>query len=368
MEEDLVPDRKAHLVGALPGDSPQEALDLAYSTVGPYLRSVPDGETGERRKWVIAVFDMMRRHPDVAVAKDYGGTYDTSADDRHVDPAAGGGNWSDFDHIPRLKLKRPWKRPRPEFIDAGILSSFEAGYPAFRAARDRAGTPEQAFQVGAPGDFDMAVCCFGPQVVLSKRSFTDAIVREITDVRRRAGDDVVFQLEIPWQLYPVSAVPERLRPAAAGYFARAMARLVRRCPPGTRFGIHLCLGDMHHRSVVQLVDLEPVVLVANRIAEKWPDGYPLEFMHLPFAAGEEPPPREDAFYEPLRRLRLAGGTRVIAGFVHERRTLEEQQALLARLDALVGRPVDVSNSCGLGRLPHEDAVYDLEQAAALVSA
>ena len=288
MEEDLVPDRKAHLVGALPGDSPLEALDLAYSTVGPYLRSVPDGETGERRKWVIAVFDMMRRHPDVAVAKDYGGTYDTSADDRHVDPAAGGGNWSDFDHIPRLKLKRPWKRPRPEFIDAGILSSFEAGYPAFRAARDRAGTPEQAFQVGAPGDFDMAVCCFGPQVVLSKRSFTDAIVREITDVRRRAGDDVVFQLEIPWQLYPVSAVPERLRPAAAGYFARAMARLVRRCPPGTRLGIHLCLGDMHHRSVVQLVDLEPVVLVANRIAEKWPDGYPLEFMHLPFAAGEEP--------------------------------------------------------------------------------
>jgi hypothetical protein len=272
VEEDLVPDRKAHLVGALPGDSPQEALDLAYSTVGPHLRSVPDGETGERRKWVIAVFDMMRRHPDVAVAKDFGGTYDTSADDRHVDPATGGGNWSDFDHIPRLKLKRPWKRPRPEFIDAGILSSFEAGYPAFREARDRAGTPEQSFQVGAPGDFDMAVCCFGPQVVLSKRSFTDAIVREITDVRRRAGDDVVFQLEIPWQLYPVSAVPERLRPAAAGYFARAMARLVRRCPPGTRFGIHLCLGDMHHRSVVQLVDLEPVVLVANRIAEKWPAG------------------------------------------------------------------------------------------------
>jgi hypothetical protein len=362
-----VPERMAHLVGALPGDTPQDALELAYSTVGPHLRSVPDGETGERRKWVIAVFDMMRRHPDVAVAKDYGGTYDTTADDRHVDPAAGGGNWSDFDHIPRLKLKRPWRRPRPEFIDAGILSSFLAGYPAFREARERAGTPAQVFQIGAPGDFDMAVCCFGPEVVLAKRSFTDAIAREITDVRRRAGDDVVFQLEIPWQLYPVSAVPERLRPAVAGYFARGMARLVRRCPPGTRFGIHLCLGDMHHRSVVKLVDLEPVVLLANRIAEKWPARYPLEFMHLPFAAGEDPPPVEDAFYEPLRRLRLAGGTRVIAGFVHERRSLDEQAALLRRLDGLVGRPVDVSNSCGLGRLPYDDALYDLQQAAALVA-
>ena len=124
---------------------------------------------------------------------------------------------------------------------------------------------------------------------------------------------------------------------------------------------------MHHRSVVELTDLEPVVLLANRIAERWPAGYPLEFMHLPFAAGEEPPPVDDAFYEPLSRLRLAGGTRVIAGFVHERRSLDEQAALLHRLDALVGRSVDVSNSCGLGRLPYDDALYDLRQAAALVA-
>jgi hypothetical protein len=56
---------------------------------------------------------------------------------------------------------------------------------------------------------------------------------------------------------------------------------------------------------------------------------------------------------------------VAAGFVHELRSDEEQRKLLAMLEELAGRQLDVANSCGLGRQRTELAVYNLKQAAAL---
>ena len=360
--------RSVHLVGALPGDSPQEALDIAYSTVGPYLRSVPDGETGERRKWVIAIFDMMRGHPDVVVAKDYGGTYDPAVDVGAADPAeAEGKNWSDFKHIPRLRLRRWWHRPDPAHIKTGIVDSHHSGYPVFEKARAQHGNPQQRFQIGVPGDFDMSVCSFGPQTVIAKPSFRKAIVRDITTVQRQLGDDVVFQIEIPWQVLPVSMVPRALRGIVAAYFARGLRRLVTACPAGTNFGVHLCLGDMHHRSVVRLHDLGPVVTLANEIAKRWPAGRPLRFLHLPLAHGEEPPVDSLAFYRPLRNLRVPADVNVAAGFVHELRSEEQQRQLLRQLEQLAGRQLDVANSCGIGRQRRELAMYNLNQAAALAT-
>lgn len=359
--------RSVHLVGALPGDSPEEALELAYSTVGEHLHTVPDGETGDRRKWVIAIFDMMRGHPDVKIGKDYGGTYDPAVDTGDLDAAtAEGKNWSDFDHVPRLKLRRWWRRPDPAHIRTGIVDSFRNGYPVFRRFRESHGRPEQRFQIGFPGDFDMSVCSFGPMTVLTKRSFRDAIVRDISAVQREAGDDVVFQVEIPWQVLPVSMVPHSLRGIVAGHFARALARLVRACPPSTAFGVHLCLGDMHHRSVVHLTDTGPLVTLINKIVAHWPQGRPMEFVHIPLAHGEEPPTDDTAFYEPLADLAVPQRVRIAAGFVHELRHESEQRALLGRLEKIIGRQVAVGNSCGLGRQARTTATYNLAQAAELV--
>ena len=41
--------RNAHLVGSVPGETPEEAMRLAMTTLGPQLLSLPDGETGQRR-------------------------------------------------------------------------------------------------------------------------------------------------------------------------------------------------------------------------------------------------------------------------------------------------------------------------------
>ncbi len=153
--------------------------------------------------------------------------------------------------------------------------------------------------------------------------------------------------------------------AAAAFFAGGIADLARRAPEGSHWGIHLCLGDMNHRAMGRLRDVSPIVWLGNAIVDRWPAGRHLDFIHAPLAAGSEPPPLEPEFYAPLRDLRLPVGTRFVAGFVHEERTLPEQRALLAHLDELIGRPVDVACSCGLGRRSREDALATIDQAAAL---
>jgi hypothetical protein len=49
--------RTAHLVGSLPESTAREAMSVALDILGPYLRSLPDGETGARRNWIISIVE-----------------------------------------------------------------------------------------------------------------------------------------------------------------------------------------------------------------------------------------------------------------------------------------------------------------------
>ncbi len=50
----------AHLVGSLPGVDAEDAMDAALGHLAPHLRSLPDGETGDRRNWIIHIIEALR--------------------------------------------------------------------------------------------------------------------------------------------------------------------------------------------------------------------------------------------------------------------------------------------------------------------
>ena len=62
-------ERYAHLVGSLPGDSAYEAMSTAMKILGGRFHSLPDGETGERRNWIISIVESLRSHPELQLAK-----------------------------------------------------------------------------------------------------------------------------------------------------------------------------------------------------------------------------------------------------------------------------------------------------------
>jgi hypothetical protein len=340
--------RIAHLVGSIPAADADEAMDLAVSRLGSRLRYLPDGETGPRFHWIVGIIEGLRTHPDLEIAKD--------------------GDWSDYDKTPRFKVKRGHKLTG-DALDFGYHKAFEESWPAFKEHRAAAnGSGELSFQVGIPGDLDMALFVFGPLgAFLKRRAFTEATLRDVRAIHAEAGTDVVFQVEIPVELIFVAKMPGSLQGPMASFLARGVGRLVEQAPAGTRWGIHLCLGDMNHRALGRMKDAMPVVHLANAIAKRWPSGRSLEFMHFPLAAALEPPSTDPGFYAPLSRLRLGPDTRLIAGFAHEGQDMAEQRRLREIIDRAVGSPVDISCSCGLGRRKQEEAIAAMERTAALAS-
>jgi hypothetical protein len=322
-------------------------MEQALTAVGAGLRCLPDGETGDRFHWIIHIVESMRSHPDLEVRKE--------------------GRWTGYDDVLVFKERKGHKLTG-DALDFGHVKEFERSFPLFLEARERANAPRLAFQVGVPGDLDMALFVLGPQgAALRKRPFTDATVAEIEAIHAIGGDDVIFQVEIPVELVAVARMPKPIQPVMAAYLARGVANLARRSPAGARFGVHLCLGDMNHEALGRMKDTGPVVALANALARAWPDDRPLEFVHAPFAAAEEPRPTDPAWYAPLRRLKLQPGTRLAAGMAHEDQPLEQQLAVLGLIEAAVGGPVAVSHSCGLGRRTPDAAGRALARAAELSS-
>jgi hypothetical protein len=321
--------RRAHLVGSLPGGDAEEAMRSALTLLAPLLSSLPDGETGARRNWIIDIIESFRDHPDLELVKQ--------------------GDWSDYDKVPRFRIRRG-HRLYGAALDFGHVAAVQASKPVFDRLAAEAGRPDLSFQVGVPGDFDMAMFTFGPAGALRHvRAFTEATVAEMRRSHEVLGANAVFQIEIPAELVLLARMPARARPAVARILGRRIAALAAGAAPGTRFGIHLCLGDMNHRALGRMTDAQPLVLLANAIVRAWPDGRPLEFVHAPLAAADEPPSTDASFYAPLSDLRLGDGVRFIAGFAHEDQPLSQQREIRTVIEGRLGHLTDISTACGLGR-------------------
>jgi hypothetical protein len=337
--------RATHLVGTIPANSTAEAMALAQEHLGDSLRWLPDGETGARNNWVMPIVEALRSHPDLAIKRD--------------------GDWSEYDKTPSFKVRKG-HRLRVDSLSFGHVAWFQESLPEFRAVKQRLGQPDLAFQIGIPGPFDMAGIVLGPQgALLHRRPFHDATVAEIAGIFALAGEEVVFQIEVPFELVFVARAPSELRGLVAKWLGRIVAKVARDAPDGARFGVHLCLGDMEHKALIEMSDVGPVVALANAIVAAWPQGRPLEFMHAPFSGASQPPPTDPAFYEPLRNLQLPGSTRFVAGFVSEHQSLQEQQRVLEMIERAYGLRVDVSAACGMGRRSLQEAIASFQQAKQL---
>ena len=338
-------DREAHLVGSLPGATPAEAMTTALDILGPYLRTLPDGETGERRNWIISIVEGLREHPDLELRKS--------------------GDWSDYDKIPVLKVRRG-RALYGASMNFGHVEAVRESYPEFQSLTSGR---DLAFQEGVPGDFDLAMFTLGPAGALRhRRPFTEATLAEIRDVAVITGRDTLFQIEVPAELVLLAKAPSAARPALAKVLARRITGLAAAAAPGTRFGVHLCLGDMNNKAFGTMTDVEPLVLLANAILRGWPEGRTLDIMHAPFAAADKPATTDPAFYAPLKDLAVPAGVRFAAGFAHEAQPLADQLTIRAMIDDALHREVTISAACGLGRRSEADGRAVLERTAELCTA
>jgi hypothetical protein len=344
--------RRAHLVGSIPGTSAAEAMEAALNRLGPYLLTLSDGETGARAWWIGACISNLSSNPSLE--------------------RTGGGrrDFSTYEDVPQYRL-REGATVSADSVEACLpyLEAFTSSYPVFGDLRAKHGRPDLPFQVGIPGHLDLSADSFGFDVAFDPAYYQpslEATVAQVSKIAAAGGDDVVFQIETPAALISVTMAGDDGAAPAARQVAAGTVALPAGVPAGSRFGVHLCLGDMNHKSMVGMRDITPAVLVANELAAAWPSDRTLEFIHVPFAAAEEPPSFDPAFYEPLSKLDIPASVRFVAGCIHESLSSDKQVELLQMIESRVGREVDVAAACGLGRRPDVSQAWDAMEKALLL--
>ena len=103
----MQPGERLHLIGSIPLATSEKVFRTLAQALGPHLSRMPDGETGERSRWVYFQGVMLRAHPDM-----------------EIDPTVPPYSFVQWDgkvirEIPRLRLKGGAK-PDP--------ASFKTGY------------------------------------------------------------------------------------------------------------------------------------------------------------------------------------------------------------------------------------------------
>jgi len=89
-----------------------------------------------------------------------------------------------------------------------------------------------------------------------------------------------------------------------------MKRLMAAVPEDVELGFHLCYGDWDAKHFIEPLDATKLVEVANLLTAA--ATRPITYIHMPVPINRA----DDAYFEPLRSLRLSPGAELYLGLVH----------------------------------------------------
>lgn len=353
-------EREVLLVGSMPFHDEATAMAKAMELAGSHLRSLPDGEIGERTEacpsgdrsaWVQTIMDRCERDTENWTIKKPG-------------KRNAAGFAADYESGPRL---RPKHRPSEMVghLDFGWDAAARSSYPHFQKVRDESGREELKFQVGLPTGVGAAFGILSPPSALRySGAFNQRLAQEANEILNFTDPgDVVFQVEVPGELALAYKLPRQLVSVAT----KKVIDLVERIDVGAPIGIHMCFGDLNNSALISAPSLDKAVNFTNDLIRRWPKKHPLAYIHFPLAEAADPPPVDRSFYEPLADIDLPAGTRFIAGFVHDKRSDTELRQIREHIEQIRGGLVDIACSCGLGRQDEETAERLIASCAALAS-
>ena len=178
--------------------------------------------------------------------------------------------------------------------------------------------------------------------------YNTALKREIDKiVATIPHDELAIQFDV------ASAVFARLQREQVGSYGRSKAEmqetfsnilidLGNHVPRDIELLYHLCYGDSNHRHVVEPTDMGDMVEFTNRVMERI--SRPVNLVHMPVPRDRA----DDAYFAPLKNLRLRPETELCLGLVHYTDGLDGARQRLATARKFAER-FAVGTECGFGR-------------------
>jgi len=125
-------------------------------------------------------------------------------------------------------------------------------------------------------------------------------------------------------------------------FSRILIDLGNHVPPNIDLLFHLCYGDSNHKHVVEPTDMADMVEFANRVSRQIKR--PIQLIHMPVPRNRA----DDAYFGPLKNLKLRPETQLCLGLVHHTDGLEGTKQRMATARKYV-EDFAVGTECGFGR-------------------
>jgi hypothetical protein len=268
--------------------------------LGAHLSRLPDGETGERSRWVYFQGQMLRAHPDM-----------------EIDPTVPLYPFVQWDgkvvrEIPQVRFK-PGVDPDKVAFETGYDKAAAASYAVFKRLRDSGAVARGTrFQVSLPTPHSSGyLYVSGPARQTYFRVYERALLDALANIVKAIP---AADLAIQWDVcQEVLAFEGYFKDRPADYKRQTfdmLGRLGDAVPAGIELGYHLCYGSPADEHLVQpkdsaiLVEMMEGIVAATR--------RPIDFFHVPV-----PKERTDeGYYAPLRTWKRPAGTELYLGLLH----------------------------------------------------
>jgi hypothetical protein len=327
-----MPEHDVHLVGSVPLADRTEVFTAVSRAVGPALGFLPDGETGARRSWLPWLEPIFSRH---AAFEPTSETYVRVHENR---PNA------------RYRL-RPGVDVRTVRFDKLPFAQIAAdSYGEFaRLKAQGIIAPRTRFQVTLAG-INSVIRRF---IVEDQQELIAPLYEQglFEEIRRMAeiipGDQFAVQWDVASAVFQYVEAGKPTRWGATSEemvetFSTWHARLGDAVPQPVGLLYHLCYGDASHRHSIEPASTRWLVAFANSLSNKVKRS--IQLIHMPVPRGRS----DDAYFEPLKGLKLRPETKLALGLVHHTDGMEGTRLRMAAAERYV-RDYAVSTECGFGR-------------------
>lgn len=320
------PVRGVHIVGSVPLADRDEVFGLSVELLGRHLRRLPDGETGARAKWTGWTYPIaFEGNPGLeVVARDAGYT-----------------TWP-------LSRITPGADDSLAFRQIGFEREALASYARFAELKAAGTIPAHVrFQVCIPTPVASMVMLVDPASRLAvERAYERDLLAEIGRIAEQIPhEELAIQFDVCqevgiWEGYYASYYDD-----PKGGAIDRLARYADAIPPGVECGYHLCYGDSQHRHFLEPEDVSVLRDIANGIAANVHRS--VTFLHLPVPRDRD----DDAYFAPLRDLRLGEETELYLGLVHMTDGADGTRRRISTARRHLDREFGVGTECGFGRRP-----------------
>jgi hypothetical protein len=321
-----------YLVGSVPMANAEAVFSAVGNALGAAIKQIPDGETGERLDWITWLEVVFANSPALEQSDELFRVHATGTARK------------------RYKLRAGKNIADIHFDNLFYADKAKESYASFKRLRDAGKiAPGTRFQVDlVPAHSVLWLFLAENLQAPADPIYNEALKREIDKLAAAIPhQDLSIQFDV------ASAVFARLQREDTGVygddkaamqekFASILADLANHVPSDIPVLFHFCYGDSNHRHVVEPTDMGDMVDMATRLNAKV--RRPINLIHMPVPRDRS----DDAYFAPLKNLKLRPETALALGLVHHTDGLDGTARRMAAARKYA-KDFAIGTECGFGR-------------------